>query len=193
MGISKHKRLTLLYYLVTSLAVLVSALTIYMHITKDDEDYSVFVNEDVGVSIKYPTDWDIQEYIQNTVVTFISPYDSEIDTVLENCNVVVEPIPPRTTNLDEYTELIKNQMNSVFKHYIEVKESKSIRFGGRRGHRYIYAGRSPEEGAQQYQYILNWTVYDGLGYQFTCVTIEEDFPLFERTFNSMRKSFKILK
>src|SRR3989344_9622070 len=49
-----------------------------------------YKNEKYGISIGYPSDWEVKDNHMNTIVSFISPLASSKDALTENMNILVE-------------------------------------------------------------------------------------------------------
>ena len=80
----------------------------------------------------------------NVAVVFIRPKDTALDTLQENFNVTVQPVPSDILTLDAFSGTVKRQMTAVFGKSINIVEDKSIHWDWREGHQWAIEAPIPD-------------------------------------------------
>ena len=88
-------------------------------------EFRVYHDNQYKFSIKYPKTWRVIIHPRaNVAVVFLRPKDTALDTVRENFNVVIQPLPNDIFTLPAFSAAIKRQMTGVFKKSINIVEDK---------------------------------------------------------------------
>ena len=107
--------------------------------------FSVYQDDQYKFSIKYPKTWKVIIHPQaNVAVVFLRPKDTAMDTVQENFNVTVQPVPEESLTLPAFSARIKEQMIAVFGKSIKIVEDKSFQWGWRQGHKIVIEAPKPD-------------------------------------------------
>ena len=77
-------------------------------------------------------------------VIFIRPKDTPMDTMRENFNVTVQPVPVGFISLPAFSAKIKEQMTAVFGKSIQIVEEKPLQWGWRQGHEIVFKAPHPD-------------------------------------------------
>jgi len=115
-------------------------------------------------SIKYPRNWTVDAHPKkNVAVVFLRPKDTVLDTVQENFNVTVQPMPNDIYSLDAFTATIKRQMIGVFGKSINIIEDKPIQWGWHDGHILVIDAPTPDH----LKLVVAWVLKDNQSYILT--------------------------
>jgi hypothetical protein len=100
--------------------------------------FSVYQDDQYRFSIKYPKTWKLVAHpYKNVGVAFARPKDTALDTIFDNFNVTIQPLPNDITSLDAFSATIKRQLTGVFK-TIKITKDKPFQWGLREGHILVY-------------------------------------------------------
>jgi len=107
--------------------------------------FSVYQDDQYKFSIKYPKTWKVIIHPQaNVAVVFLRPKDTSLDTLQENFNVTIQPLPDNFSNLAAFSAGIKRQMTGVFGKSINIVEDKPLQWGWREGHQMAIEAPTPD-------------------------------------------------
>ncbi len=107
--------------------------------------FSVYQDDQYKFSIKYPKTWRVIIHPRaNVAVVFLRPKDTALDTVQENFNVTVQPLPNDVFTLAAFSATIKRQMTGVFGKSINIVEDKPLQWGWREGHEMALEAPKPD-------------------------------------------------
>lgn len=107
--------------------------------------FNVYQDDQYKFSIEYPKTWKMIVHPRaNVAVIFLRPKDTALDTVQENFNVTVQPVPEDIYTLPAFSAAIKRQMTGVFGKSINIVEDKSLRWGWREGHKMAIEAPKPD-------------------------------------------------
>ena len=70
---------------------------------KLEVDLKKFVDKKAGISIKYPSDWEIEKNLNGAVAIFYSPLTNELDFFRDNVNVIVRDASNDPRGLANYS------------------------------------------------------------------------------------------
>ena len=99
--------------------------------------FSVYQDDQYKFSIKYPKTWKVVVHPKTDVaVIFLRPKDTALDTLQENFNVTIQPVPDDIVNLEAFSATVKKQMTAVFGKSINIVEDKPLHWGWREGMRW---------------------------------------------------------
>ena len=107
--------------------------------------FSVYHDDQYKFTIKYPKTWKVVVHPQpNVAVVFLRPKDTALDTLQENFNVTVQPVPDDIFTLAAFSGTIKTQMIGVFGKSINIVEDKPIQCGWHEGHLMAIEAPTPD-------------------------------------------------
>jgi len=107
--------------------------------------FSLYQDAQYKFSIKYPNSWKLIKHPQaNVAVVFLRPKDTVMDTVQENFNVTIQPVPDTLLSLPVFSAKIKEQMAEMFGKNIQIIEDKPMRWDWRQGHKMIMQAPKPD-------------------------------------------------
>jgi hypothetical protein len=107
--------------------------------------FSVYQDNQYKFSIKYPKTWKVIVHPRaNVAVIFLRPKDTALDTVQENFNVTIQPLPNDIFTLAVFTARIKKQVIGVFGKHINIVEDKPLHWGWREGHEIALEAPKPD-------------------------------------------------
>jgi len=127
---------------ITAGLLLLAALGFFLYFIAQFSEYH---DDQYQFSIKYPKSWKV--IIQpkaNVAVVFLRPKDTALDTIQENFNVTVQPVPTDIINLAQFSAKIKTQMTAVFQKSINIIEDKPLHWGWREGHMMVMEAPKPD-------------------------------------------------
>jgi hypothetical protein len=107
--------------------------------------FAVYHDDQYKFSIKYPKSWQVVIHPQAKVaVVFLRPKDTALDTIQENFNVTVHPVPENVPTLEAFNATVKEQMTGMFGKSINIVEDKPIQYGWREGHLMAIEAPTPD-------------------------------------------------
>lgn len=107
--------------------------------------FSVYHDDQYKFSIKYPKAWKVSVHPHpNVAVGFLRPKDTALDTLQENFNVTVQPLPDEIPTMEAFTTTIKKQMIAVFGKSISIVEDRTLHWGWREGHQITIIAPRPD-------------------------------------------------
>jgi hypothetical protein len=110
-----------------------------------NSQFIVYQDNQYKFSIKYPNTWKIIIHPQaNVAVIFLRPKDTVMDTVQENFNVTIQPVPNDILTLPAFTGAIKRQMTGTFGKSLIITGDKPLQWGWRQGHEMVFEAPKPD-------------------------------------------------
>ena len=107
--------------------------------------FSEYRDAQYKFTIKYPSNWRIMIHPQvNVAVVFLRPKDTALDTLTENFNVTVQPVPSEILTISAFSAAVKRQMTGTFGKSIKVVEDKPLQWGWHQGHEMVFEAPSPD-------------------------------------------------
>jgi len=141
--------------------LLIAALGIFLYF---NSQFSVYQDDRYKFSIKYPSDWRVAIHPQATVaVVFLRPKDTALDTLQENFNVTVQPMPDDLYTLAAFSARIKLQMTAVFGKSINIIEDKPLQWGWHEGHEMVLEAPKPDHLVM----VNAWVLFHNQAYILT--------------------------
>jgi len=133
--------------------------------------FSVYQDELYDFSIKYPKTWKVVIHpYKNVAVVFLRPKDTALDTMQENFNVTIQPVPENLLKLDAYSATIKRQLTGTFS-TIKIDEEKHLRWGWREGNMIAY-----QEPASHFEMVNAWVLRSDQAYILTFLGERSKYP-----------------
>ncbi len=96
-------------------------------------------------------------------VVFLRPKDTALDTLQENFNVTVQPVPSEILTYAAFSAAIKSQMTGMFGKSIKIVEDKPLQWGWRQGHKMVIEAPSPDH----LKMVNAWVLRGDLAYIMT--------------------------
>ena len=150
--------------------------------------FARYQDDQYHFSIKYPKGWQLIVHPQDTVaVAFLRPKDTSLDTVQENFNVTVQPIPTDIDSLSAFSGRIKAQMTGVFGKAINMVEDKTIHWGWREGHKMVIEAPKPDNLIM----VNAWVIAKGQAYILTYLGDIDKYPHDSIYINEMIRSLQL--
>ena len=107
--------------------------------------FTVYQDETNKFSIKYPKTWKAFPHPRdNVAVAFLRPKDTVLDTMQENFNVTIQPLPDDLFTLAAFNTRIKRQMMGVFGNNLHIIQDKTLHWGWREGHLMVFEAPLPD-------------------------------------------------
>ena len=181
----KRQQQTLIFVVI----LLVMLLVIGIILLLQTEKFSYYHNAQYGFGMNYPQNWKVIENSQGTAVIFMSPKENELDAFQENVNIVVQDLSRKPMGLNEYTSLAITQLIAVFKHNIEMIESKPIYWANMPAHKLVYIGKGNDGSRTKLVHV--WAVQGTTAYQLTFATPEAQYDKYSGSVNTMINSFRL--
>ena len=129
-----------------------------------NSQFSVYQDDQYKFSIKYPKTWKVLVHPHaNVAVIFLRPKDTALDTVQENFNVTIQPLPNDIFTLAVFTARIKKQMIGVFGKSINIVEDKPLQWGWREGHEIVLEAPEPDH----LKMVNAWVLFRNQAYILT--------------------------
>ncbi len=120
-------------------------------------------------------------------VVFIRPKDTALDTMRENFNVTVQPVPDAITSVDAFSAAIKRQMTGTFGDSIKVAVDKKIEWGWHEGHEMVFDAPSPDH----LKLIHAWTIFHNQAFILTFLGDMNKYGGDRMLVNEMIRSFQL--
>lgn len=107
--------------------------------------FGVYQDNQYKFSIKYPKTWKVIIHPRpHVAVIFLRPKDTALDTIQENFNVTVQPMPNDIFTLAAFSARVRKQMTGVFGKSINIVEDKPLRWGWHEGHQMALDAPEPD-------------------------------------------------
>ena len=142
-----------------------------------------YTNEQYGISIGYPSDWDVKDKHMNTVVSFISPLAGSKDALTENMNILVEKANGEV--LEATTRKALEELKNI--ENFKLVSSESLVLDHKSAKALVYtASDSPVLKFKQV-----WVIHKDQIYIFTFAASAVDFREYAKIFDKMLGTLKI--
>jgi len=165
--------------------LLVAVLAIYLVF---NSQFSLYQDSQYGLSIRYPSNWKVIPHPKpNVAVVFLRPKDTAMDTLQENFNVTVQPLPDDTESITAFSAAIKRQMTGVFGKTIKVTEDKPFQWGWRQGHEMAIDAPKPDH----LKLVNAWVIAKGQAYILTYLGDLDKYDKDGFIVDEMIRSFQI--
>lgn len=168
------------------LAVLVSTLGASQAFAT--ENFSVYENSDVGVTLEYPSDWKYDEVSDPTFgATFSAPFEDESDQYSENFSIALEPLGITLTP-KEYADLSVQNMKGLVPNFTLISSEAST-FAGKPAQKIIF--EIPNLAGLEIKGLSIMTVDNTVGYSLSFFAEKSSFDSYLSMVNTSIDSFKI--
>ena len=126
--------------------------------------FSVYQDDQYKFSIKYPKTWKVIAHPRaNVAVVFMRPKDTAFDTLQENFNVTVQPVPDKVSTMEAFSATVKKQMTGVFGKSLHIAEDKPLQWGWHEGHQVSFEAPVPDH----LKMVNAWVFSDNQAYILT--------------------------
>jgi len=150
--------------------------------------FSVYQDAQYKFSIKYPKTWRVLPHPQaNVAVIFLRPKDTALDTLQENFNLTIQPVPEDIFTLAAFSARIKTQMIAVFGKSIIIVKEKSLHWGWREGHQMVFEAPKPDD----LKMTNAWVLYHNQAYIMTFLGSIEKYPHDSLYIDEMIRSLRL--
>lgn len=151
--------------------------------------FSVYHDYQYKFSIKYPKTWAVMAHPKKGVaVIFMRPKDTALDTLQENFNVTIQPVPDELLNLAAFSETVKKQMSTVFGKSINIVVDEPRHWGWREGHEIAIEAPSPDH----LKMVNAWVLRSNQAYILTFLGDMNKYMQDFFVVNEMIRSLKLL-
>jgi hypothetical protein len=141
--------------------LLLAALIWFLHFKLQ---FGLYRDYQYKFSIKYPRTWKVVIHPRaNVAVVFLRPKDTVMDTVRENFNVTVQPLPNDIYTLATFSAAIKTQMTGVFGKSIMITEDRPLHWGWREVRKMTFDAPVPDH----LKMVDAWVLRDTQAYILT--------------------------
>lgn len=127
------------------------------------DDTKDYVSEEYGFRTKYAKDWTVSNEIENVLVTFVCPDRKDFAS---NVNIMVFPGAAGVSDLEEFSELAKQDLESSIADYEEL-EYDDIETSAWKGKYIIFSG---SYDTLELKWAQVWFIHDGDAYLITYVS-----------------------
>jgi hypothetical protein len=173
-------------------------------------NYVTYTDESGLFSISYPPEWDVDQSrladIEQAVKDYIKSIDSNIpvekasilfmagkkvgEAYMPSVNIAVEPVPQGVHTNDQLVEAELKGVKAVVEDYVQVSRIKTT-VGGREATILDHEYTLPSMG--RFHLLQMIILTDKAAWTVTCGSFPEDFSKWEKDFQSIVRSLRILK
>lgn len=147
-----------------------------------------YTDKEGHFTLSYPSNWEMMEGFQGTVVSVVSPMESEQDQFRENVNVVIEPLDAEIS-LEDYFEMSRQNLREAFQSYQE-HDSGEVNLGGVKAKRLVYSFKIENISVKCLLYVV---VKGKYAYAVTGGSTPQDFAKHLKQLEAVAGSFRLLK
>jgi len=141
-----------------------------------------------GISIDYPSNWEVTEDLTGVIVSFSSLYENLQDEITENLNIVFEDLSLSPVSLDSYMEISLQQLESVVDGYNLISSSQTL-LSNNSAYEVVYTG---SYGGRTLKWMQVFAIEDDAAYIITYTAELESYPDFLDAVQRMLDSFRII-
>jgi len=147
-------------------------------------NFLTYENDDYGVKISYPSDWE-QKETEDLIVAFLSQKADASDTIQENLGLTMNDLAGQYLTLQDYNKLAIEQLKQTFPD-IKIIESGSTVLSNLPAYKVVFT-------ASDLKFMQVWTIKNELAYVWSFVSTESEFPDYLGTVQKMLDSFEITR
>jgi hypothetical protein len=137
-------------------------------------------------TIGYPTDWQLDDKPETTLIQIFSPLENDKDNFRQNVNLIIDNA--NNTTLESYVKLNMDGIKESMKGYKEVSSMYFTR-NGSRAYQVVYKGRY-NNMSYDIQIKQLFMLSNGKAYILTYASKADERDAFETTSNKIFNSFK---
>jgi len=168
---------------ITSLSLAVILFSWIATVTASTE-FVVYISNDNGFSIRFPSSWEKREGVGGSVVAALSPQTNPADQFRPNANVIVKDLH-RNATLEEYMHAVITYMNK--QSGFQIHDKGQIKINSSDAGWILYSQRRESINFKVLTYIL---VQKRRAYQITCTATVDQFARYKKKFEDIAQTFK---
>jgi hypothetical protein len=150
-------------------------------------DFLIYENSDLGVNIKYPSNWK-KEAKYASAVDFISPKEKNSDRYLENLGLQVSSLSQHMT-LDEFTSHQIDFLNQSFPSF-KIIDSRDTTLGGNPAHKVAFS-YGVQQNIPLFKIIEIWMIMQNKVYIITSGAEFNKYSIYIPIIQKMIDSFEL--
>lgn len=152
---------------------------------------TVYKNTKYGFALSYPGTWENVKAVKGSIVAWFREA-KPVGGFATSVNVTVTPLKDvqylRESDLDPFGDAILKVVSADIAEFKLIKRSHTT-LGGQPAFAYTFTGKA--SGMELQGYNLS-TIYKSKGYTLYFTTRKNTYAQFEKTFNAIKNSFKLL-
>ena len=134
--------------------------------------FTTYTNEEEGISIDYPSDWNVAPGTSPTVVVFASSLQNANDSYQETVSVAVQDISASDLSLDEFSTQATNALSQYMEN-LQIMKQNNTELDGEPAKAILFSGTYPATDYLSETYQI-YMVYDGYVYIITYTGVPDD-------------------
>lgn len=148
----------------------------------------IYRNNQYGISVRYPTGWEVQRVMQqgtsslSSIIVFLSPLETENDVSRENINLIMEKLSSPTLTLEKYTAAALENEGARFNNYT-LTASHDLLLHGMLAHRVTFTGSLSEGKTAAFEQI--WLLKNGTAFVWSLASAPAAFDRYAQIFRQM--------
>lgn len=182
---SQSKKKSSNWFLIISVAVVLIILGL-IALAMFGGPMRTYESKDYGVSISYPSNWELRENFEGTIAIFASPKETSMDLFQENVNIVAQDLSANPMTLEQYTETAIKQLEGVFNN-VKIVEKENAKLADLPAYKIVYEAT----GDYNLKIMHVWAVLDNKVYTFTYSAELSKYDSHLIQVTAMLNSFKI--
>ncbi len=173
----------------SGIAGVIAASAAIFSIPNKIEDFSTYDKSNLGITIKYPQNWerqDINNIFTKELVSFSIPQSEDKDNFKEKVVLSIEEYSKSLNqSKDDFTKEINKALSAV-----EIVETTPTTLAYKPAFKIIYTGKD-EEKKLNLKNLQIWTLKNNKAYIITYSAEQEDYDKYIATVEEMIKTFEI--
>jgi len=126
-------------------------------------------------AIHFPNNYEVQEGFMGATCSFSEPGGESEHSFANNINIVVQDMSGQQMNLEEFTEMLKSQLDFSIQQY-EMLDTSDCYIVGQKGRQFKYQGKI---GSLTVKFIQKVVISGG---KAVVLSFASEFPKFEREY-----------
>ena len=151
-------------------------------------EFKAYQNEQFGISINCPQEWDIAENLAGTVAAFLSPQEGPKNEFRENLTIAIEDLAEQQLTLDQYTEIGLQQIKQIISKFKIIEKVSNGTLASAPSKKFMYAG---VQGKFKLNWHSEWTIINNKAYVLTWTGEKKEFNKLLPVFKQMNDSFSV--
>lgn len=150
-------------------------------------DFLTYNSPAYGIRINYPNNWVKQEQLLGTVVSFLSPMESESDNFRENFNIMVEDLPEQMS-LSVYSQAGIAQLKNIINDITLLSSTKTT-LDGNKAQEIVFTGN---QGIYNLKWNMVFTIKNNKAYVLSYIEETNNNNEFITDVKEMVNSFEVV-
>jgi hypothetical protein len=169
---------------------------VFLQLNAQEKDQTVSLRdmnllEQSNYSIIHPADWEVNlDKPLGVEFIVLSPLSFENDKFRENINLVIQDLSKYDIDLDKYTELSVNQINTMVTNSVLIESKRISKSDNEYFQRVIYSG---DQGLFKLKFEQYYFVVDKKAYVLTFTGEQSEFDKHKESAEETMNSFMIKK